>query len=78
MSEATVRELRNHGGRVLDRVAAGERVTITRDGKPVARLEPVARGRLSAEALVERFRRLPQVDPRRLRADLDAATDQRL
>ena len=49
MGEATVRDLRNHGGRVLDRVAAGERVTITRDGTPVARLEPAARGRLSAE-----------------------------
>lgn len=61
---------------MLDRVAAGERVTITRDGKPVARLELVVRGRLSAGALVERFRRLPRVDPRRLRADLDA-TDQR-
>ncbi|MGH8861988.1 MAG: type II toxin-antitoxin system Phd/YefM family antitoxin [Jatrophihabitantaceae bacterium] len=45
MSEATVRELHNHGGQVLDRVLAGERVTITRDGKPVARLVPVGRGR---------------------------------
>ena len=73
-----MRELRNHGGRVLDRVAAGERVTITRDGKPVARLEPVARGRLTAAALVERFRRLPAVSPKRLRADVDAIVDQRL
>jgi prevent-host-death family protein len=78
MSEATVRELRNHGGRVLDRVAAGERIIITRDGKPVARLEPVARGRLTAAALVERFGRLPAVNAQRLRADLDAVVDQRL
>lgn len=78
MSEATVRELRNQGGRVLDRVAAGERVTITRNGKPVARLEPAARGRLGAEALIGRFRQLPEVDPRRLREDVDAALDQRL
>lgn len=78
MSEATVRDLRNQGGRVLDRVLAGERVTITRDGRPVARLEPVARGRLSATALVERFRALPPVDPQRLRADVDALLDQRL
>jgi prevent-host-death family protein len=76
MGEATVRDLRNHGGRVLDRVAAGERVTITRDGTPVARLEPVARGRLSASSLIERFRHLPAVDPQRLRADVDAAVDQ--
>jgi len=78
VSEATVRELRNQGGRVLDRVAAGERVTITRDGKPVARLEPTARGRLSAVVLVGRFRQLPEVDPRRLREDIDAVLDQRL
>lgn len=36
MTEATVRELRNQGGRVRDRVVAGERVTITRDGESVA------------------------------------------
>lgn len=73
-----MRDLRNHGGRVLDRVAAGEPVLITRDGKPVARLEPAGRGRLSAAALVERFRRLPPLDPRRLRADIDAVVDQEL
>lgn len=73
-----MRDLRNHGGRVLDRVAAGEFVTITRDGKPVARLEPLGRGRLSAAALVERFRRLPPVDPQRLRDDVDAVVDQQL
>lgn len=73
-----MRELRDHGGRVLDRVAAGERVTITRDGTPVARLEPAARDRPSAATLVARFRRLPAVDPQRLRADVDALVDQRL
>jgi len=78
MSEATVRDLRNQGGRVLDRVLAGERVTITRDGRPVARLEPVARGRLSSATLVERFRTLPDVEPERLRRDIDALLDQRL
>lgn len=78
MAEATVRELRNQGGRVLDRVAAGERIVITRDGRPVARLEPVAGGRLSARALVDRFRRLPPVDAQRLRDDIDAVVDQGL
>ena len=78
MSEATVRDLRNQGGRALDRVLAGERVTITRDGRPVARLEPVARGRLSSVTLVERFRTLPDMDPERLRRDLDTLLDQRL
>lgn len=78
MSEATVRDLRNQGGRVLDRVLSGERVTITRDGRPVARLEPVARGRLGSHALVERFRNLPGVEPEQLRRDVDALLDQRL
>jgi len=78
MSEATVRDLRNQGGRVLDRVLAGERVTITRDGRPVARLEPAARGRLGAKALIDRFHQLPDVDARQLRQDVDAVLDERL
>lgn len=78
MNEATVRDLRNHGGQVLDRVVAGETVTITREGKPVAQLEPMARARLSAVALIERFRRLPAVDPQQLRDDIDAIVDQQL
>lgn len=78
MSETSVRDLRNHGGRVLDRVAAGERVVITRDGTPVARLERLPVARLSAAVLVERFRLLPPVDPARLRTDVDATVDQHL
>lgn len=78
MSEVTVRELRTQCGRVLDRVLAGERITITRDGRPVARLEPVARGRLAASVLIEQFRQLPDVDPRRRRDDIDDVVDQRL
>lgn len=73
-----MRDLRNQGGRVLDRVLAGERVTITRDGRPVARLEPAARGRLGAQALIDRFRQLPDVDARQLRQDVDAVLDERL
>jgi len=38
MAEVTIRELRNHGGDVVDRVAAGERLIVTRDGRPVAEL----------------------------------------
>ena len=73
-----MRDLRNQGGRVLDRVLAGERVTITRDGRPVARLEPAARGRVGVEALIRRFQNLPFVDAQRLREDVDALLDQRL
>ncbi|MGI8808451.1 MAG: type II toxin-antitoxin system Phd/YefM family antitoxin [Acidimicrobiales bacterium] len=78
MAEASIRELRNHGGEVIDRVAAGERVTITRDGKAVAELRPLPRQRATAVALIERFRRLPAVDPVRFRADIDAVVDQSL
>lgn len=76
MAEATVRDLRNKGGEVLDRVLAGERVIVTRDGRPVAELRPVPGTRLDAHALVERFRRLPPIDPDRFRHDVDAVVDQ--
>lgn len=63
---------------MLDRVLAGERVIVTRDGRPVAELRPVPGGRLSAAAVIERFRRLPPLDPALLRADVDAVADQAL
>ncbi|MDZ4825385.1 MAG: type II toxin-antitoxin system prevent-host-death family antitoxin, partial [Actinomycetota bacterium] len=55
MSEVTIRELRNHGGDVIARVVAGERVTVTRAGKPVAELHPVRRPPASAATLIERW-----------------------
>lgn len=75
MGEVSIRDLRNHGGEVVDRAAAGERIVITRDGKPVAELHPLPRPRLTAAALVERFKGLPPVDPVQLRADIDAVID---
>jgi prevent-host-death family protein len=71
----SVRDLRNHGGDVLDRVAAGEVVTVTRAGKPVAELRPLSRPALTSEALLQRWRRLPALDGARLRADIDAVID---
>lgn len=71
-----MRDLRNKGGEVLDRVVAGEQVTVTRDGVAVAQLRPVPGTRLDAHALVERFRRLPPVDAVSFRADVDGAIDQ--
>jgi len=75
MAEVTIRELRNHGGDVLDRVARGERLIVTRSGKPVAELRPLSRTPLSAEELVRRWRRLPRIDPDDLRRDIDALID---
>ena len=75
MSEVNIRQLLNHGGEVIDRVAAGGHVTITRGSRAVARLEPLARPTLSAEALLQRWSRVPWVDPVRLRSDIDAVLD---
>ena len=75
MSEITVRELRNHGGDVLDRVARGEALTVTRDGQPIAELRPLARRPIQAAVLLKRWRQLPAVDPAKLRADLDDVLD---
>ena len=76
MSNASIEELRRQGGKLLDRVLAGECITVTRNGTPVAELRALPRRRLGAVELVERFKRLPSVDPCRLRADVDAAMDQ--
>ena len=73
----TIRELRNHGGDVVDRVGRGEALTVTRDGQPVAELRPLARAALPAEVLLARWHRLPAVDPEALRADIDAVMDSR-
>ena len=75
MSEVTIRELRNNGGEVVDRVAAGEHVTITRSGKPVAELRPIAARSLTAEAILAHWRTLPPIDARRLRRDVDRVID---
>jgi prevent-host-death family protein len=74
-SEVNIRELRNHGGEVIDRVTSGEHLTVTRSGKPVAELHPVGRSAVKAHLLVERWRRLPHLDPDRLREDLDELLD---
>ncbi len=78
LAEVSVRDLRNHGGRVLDRVARGESVTVTKDGSPIAELRPVPRTGLAAAELIARARILPHVDPDRLRDDIDAVLDQSL
>jgi len=75
MAKVTVRDLRNEGGRVLQRVAQGECLTVTLDGRPIAELRPLPAKAVSAATLLSRWRRLPHVDPVRLRHDLDTALD---
>jgi prevent-host-death family protein len=70
VADVTIRELRNEGGDVVDRAARGEQITITRAGRPVAELRPL-RTPLSADALLERWRRLPPLDPVALRREID-------
>jgi prevent-host-death family protein len=65
MAEAGVRDLRDHLSRYLERVRAGEEVTVTDRGRPIARLVPVGTNtfdRLIAEGLV-----VPAVSRRRAR-----------
>lgn len=75
METVSIRELRNNGGRVLDRVAAGERVVVTRDGVAVAELTPAASPSLDARTLLERWRHVPALDADRFRRDVDAVLD---
>jgi prevent-host-death family protein len=74
----TIRELRHHGGQVVDRAAAGERITVTRDGRPLAELRPIRQEGTPVEALLERWRTIPSVDPVAHRRDIDSVIDQEL
>lgn len=78
MSDVTIRELRNHGGDVVDRAARGEEITITRGGKPVAELRAKPSPGMSAATLLARWRTVPRVDPAALQADLDELLDAEL
>jgi antitoxin (DNA-binding transcriptional repressor) of toxin-antitoxin stability system len=77
MADVTIRELRNEGGDVVDRAARGEQITITRSGRPVAELRALRTPNLplSADALIDRWRRLPDVDPITLREEVDELLD---
>jgi prevent-host-death family protein len=75
MANVSVRDLRNNGGRVLQRVAKGEALTVTLDGRPIAELRPLSGRAVSAVTLLRRWRGLPRVDGAALRADLDRTLD---
>lgn len=75
MGKVSVRDLRNNGGRVLERVARGEVLTVTMDGRPVAELRPIRGPGLSAATILEHWRGVPPIDAAALRADIDAIMD---
>ena len=78
MASVSIRELRNQGGAVIERVRAGERITVTRDGEAVADLVPRPRRGVDAATLLDRWRHLPPIDFDRFRADVDGTIDQSL
>ncbi|MCW5776187.1 MAG: type II toxin-antitoxin system Phd/YefM family antitoxin [Phycisphaeraceae bacterium] len=53
-------EAKTHLPQLLERVERGESITITRHGKPVARLVPVTNGeaRITVPDLLDKFREL--------------------
>ncbi|WP_166982984.1 type II toxin-antitoxin system Phd/YefM family antitoxin [Paramicrobacterium fandaimingii] len=71
MAEVTARELRHNMASVLRRVEAGEPLTITSLGRPVAELKPMRAKRRTPIPREELIRRLSrhQADPG-LRSDL--------
>lgn len=75
MDVVTVRDLRNHGGEVLSRVAQGEALIVTRDGAQIAELRPLRRGTISSVDLIARRATLPAVDVNAFRADVDSVLD---
>lgn len=73
----TQRELRNDSGAILREVQAGQTITVTRNGVPVAELRAVPQRRFVFRAVIaEAARRAPRVDFDRLRTELDAVVDQ--
>lgn len=63
METVGAHEAKTHLPRLLDRVARGESLTITRQGRPVARLVPVeddqlSRSRRAARRILDRRKRL--------------------
>lgn len=75
MKTVTVRDLRNHGADVLERVSRGESLVVTRDGSAVAELAPLRRRSAAPADLIFRRRNLPEIDPQALRRDLDSHLD---
>lgn len=75
MTKVSIRDLRHHGGDVVDRASRGEQITITRSGKPVAELRQLGHEPLTAEELIARRRNAPAADYEAMRAELDVIVD---
>lgn len=69
MAEAGIRELRNHLSKYLDRVRAGEEITVMDRGTTIAKVVPVGHprpyDRLVAEGIIEPSQAGERKRPRR-------------
>ena len=73
----TQRELRNDSGKIMRALDRGERFIVTRNGVPVAELNPIRRRVfVPKEELLEIFRGAPHIDFKQFRKDIDALVDQ--
>ncbi|MBB5956013.1 antitoxin (DNA-binding transcriptional repressor) of toxin-antitoxin stability system [Saccharothrix tamanrassetensis] len=72
MKVISQREVRNNSAAVMDAVEAGETYHVTRNGVLIAEVRPLPRRRRpTAEELVERHRKLPEVDHGLMRREAD-------
>ena len=77
MTDVSIRDLRNHGGEILDAVMRGATMTVTRQGRPIAELRPLRRGTDTAR-LLDLSRGTPTFSLDELRADLAEVLDDSL
>lgn len=76
MRTITQRQLRNDSGAILRQVQAGEHLTITRNGTPVAELRPISPRRFVPRSVIAAAAAgMPHIDAARFRADLDAVVN---
>jgi prevent-host-death family protein len=71
MRTVTLRELQNDCEAILDRVARGEVLVVTRDGVEVAELRSRSLAAPATAELMERRRYFPRIDTDLFRHDID-------
>jgi len=76
--EVSIRDLRNNGGAVVDRVERGESLIVTRDGRPVAELRPLPRPPRITSEFLALWAKLPPIDAEQFRRDVDDFIDMSL
>ena len=77
--EITQRDLRNRSREIMDAVERGQAFTVTRDGHRIGELIPMRRRRrfVTREEFAAMSRGAPSIDLDALRADQEAALEQR-